>query len=228
MNKFIPIKYLFICILLSLYLNNSFSLKAEAIAPPSFSQPSGFYPENFELMLFSFNPTAKIYYTKDGSDPLTSETATLYTTPIQINDHSKDPNIYSEYQADDTAQSICRGNGFKKPEFNVDKAMVIRAVAKADEGVSEVVSETYFITTGDLKKYQDLTVISLVTDPKNLFDPDIGIYVVGNQFFEWQKSEDYDPKKSVYDTDNKCNYFSKGKEWERPAKITVYNKGEVI
>ena len=58
---------------------------------------------------------------------------------------------------------------------------------------SEVVSETYFVTDKDLNKHKNRTVISLVTDPDNLFSPDYGIYVTGNMFQEWKNSEDFVP-----------------------------------
>ena len=66
--------------------------------------------------------------------------------------------------------------------------MIVRAVAKNKKGAfSEVITKTYFVTTEGLYKYQDLTVISIVTDPNNLFDPDIGIYVSGTKVYEERK-----------------------------------------
>jgi len=92
--------------------------------------------------------------------------------------------------------------------------MIIRAVSKNSNGeFSEIHSETYFITTGDLYKYQDLTVISLVTNPVNLFDPDFGIYVSGTMH---EKSS------------NKANYKMQGRDWERESFVTIFEKGEII
>ena len=51
--------------------------------------------------------------------------------------------------------------------------MVVKAVTKKKVN-SEVVSETYFVTNKDLIKYKNVTIISLVTDPENLFPLDIG------------------------------------------------------
>ena len=45
---------------------------------------------------------------------------------------------------------------------------------------------------------------------------------------EWKKSEEYDPKQSPWDKTGKCNYFMKGKEWEREALVTIFDKGEKI
>ena len=61
--------------------------------------------------------------------------------------------------------------------------MIIRAVAKNSKGeYSDIITKTYFVTDRFLRKYQDLTVVSLVTNPENLFDPEFGIYVSGNQY----------------------------------------------
>ena len=69
--------------------------------------------------------------------------------------------------------------------------------------------------------------MSLVTDPDNLFDKDKGIYVAGQQYVDWKKSPQYNPRKSEWDTDNAANFFSKGKEWEREASITYFDNGEL-
>ncbi len=202
---------------------------ASAVSSPVFSAPSGFYGTDLALSLSAGSGTT-ICYTTDGSDPTTSPTAQVYTSAITVKDRTNEPNIYSEYAEDEySATSISRKTGYKKPPFKVDKATVVRAAARnADGKFSNVVSQTYFITSGSLSQYKDMTVVSLVTDPDNLFDPDKGIYVTGTQYLQWLRSSAYDPKKSAWDTDNICNFFSHGKEWEREATITVFRDGESI
>ena len=107
--------------------------------------------------------------------------------------------------------------------------MIVRAVTKNSKGeFSEVNSRTYFVTTDDLAQYQDLTVISIVTNPENLFDPDTGIYVTGTMYQEWKKSDEYDPNENLWDKNGKCNYFMRGEQWEREASVTIFDKGEKI
>ncbi len=195
---------------------------------PEFSQKSGFYGTDFSLSL-SAEAGTKIYYTTDGSNPTNSSTAQLYNGAIKVEDRTNQPNIYSNYTEDNTAQSISNGVGYKAPSFNVDKATVVRACAKSDDGkYSSVESQTYFITNGNLSKYKDMTVVSLVTNPDNLFDPDTGIYVVGNQYLSWKNSGSYDPNLSIWDTSNPTNYYSKGKDWEREADITIFENGSAV
>ena len=176
------------------------------INPPGFSRISGFYPENFKLKLSSKENTT-IYYTDDSSDPKNSTTVKEYKDYILIYDKSQEANIYSEIRK-------ITFSGFNPPNYPLDKAMIIRAVAKNSNGeFSEVNSKTYFITTGDLYKYQDLTVISIVTNPMNLFDPDYGIYVSGTMHEV---------------SSNKANYKMKGRDWERESFVTIFEKGEII
>ena len=51
-------------------------------------------------------------------------------------------------------------------------------------------------------------------------------FYCGNQFLEWRKNE---PRafRSEWDTSNVANFFSKGKDWERPANITLFENGNL-
>ena len=172
------------------------------IKPPEFSNISGFYPENFRLKLFSEENT-EIFYTDDSSNPINSTTRKKYKDSILIYDKSSEQNIYSSMV-----------DSFQPPSYPVDKAMIIRAVTKnSKEEFSDIISKTYFITNENLYKYQDLTVISIVTNPDNFFDPNYGIYVKGNMNKEAQ---------------NRANYKMRGKEWEREVILTIFDKGEKI
>ena len=196
-----------------------------------FSKDSGFYPEEFllSLSLSSPNEITKIYFTTDGSDPTNSNTTKEYTEPILIKDRTNESNIYSAIEENENSPiSVSRGIGFRKPPFLVDKCMVVRVVAKNNNLYGNVTEKIYFITSGDLFNYEKYTVVSIVTNPDNLFDPEKGIYVTGNQYIQWKNSENYDPEKDVYDLDNPCNYFMKGSEWEREANIVIFENGVSI
>lgn len=200
-----------------------------SVPVPSFSNSSGFYDNDFKLSLSSTADTT-IYYTLDGSDPITSNTAQIYTEKISMYDRTSESNVYSKYQYDDTAQSITLSNWYIAPNYSVDKATIVRAVTKDSNGnFSDIITNTYLIMPSDkLEFYKNIPVISLVTDPNNLFDADTGIYVVGNKYIGWKNSENYDPSKDQWDTSNPTNYYSRGKEWERPVNFTLFENGKTV
>lgn len=186
---------------------------------PTFSKDGGFYDTSFNLSLSSDTGT-KIYYTKDGSDPRTSDTATPYTSTIYIYDNTDSANVYS-------ALTDITLTGYWPPQFNVDKGIVIRAVAKTTEGeYGDVISNSYFVGK-TASYYKDLKVISMVTDEDYLFDPDTGAYMIGSKYYAWKNSSDYvayDPG----DVQNPTNYNSDGKESEFPVSIQVFEKGSAM
>jgi hypothetical protein len=199
------------------------------IEPPIFSKESGFYEEEFLLILSSSEGT-KIYYTIDGSDPLNSSTSKIYKEPIKIYDRSSEPNFYAEIgEEQNSPLSIgSMGGGYKRPNYLLDKPMVVRACSKNNERNSIVISHTYFVTTGNLAQYQDFTVVSLVTNPENLFDPDKGIYVVGNEYVEAIKKNNntFDFKK-MWELMRVSNFYKEGPEWEKETNIAIFEKGKI-
>jgi hypothetical protein len=191
-----------------------------------FSRDSGFYDSEFLLALSTSSEALKIFYTTDGSDPTNSTTSTEYIGPIRIIDRSQEPNIYGNYEEDmDSPYSISYNKKYKRPPFLLDKAMVVRAVSKKGESFGNTISKTYFITDKDLSLFQRYSIISLVTNPDNLFDADKGIYVLGNLYFE--KNGISDPSKRSNPVHKECNYRGRGSEWEREASLTIFHNGEI-
>lgn len=140
---------------------------------PTFSIPGGFYEKSFSLEMQA-DEELQIYYTLDGSEP--TENSILYTNPITITDVSLNANQYSSI-------TTTSNSGSNAPGILVDKATIVRAVAiDQNEKRSKETTATYFIGFDRKSGYKNLPIISLVTDPKNLFDYWTGIYVLGNQF----------------------------------------------
>lgn len=186
---------------------------------PVFSVESGFYADEFELKL-STVMGREIYYTVDGSDPRTSDTAIEYDASIRIYDNTKDANRLSNI-TDITLSE------YYPPKEPVEKGMIIRAVSKGALGnFSEVVTHSYFVGK-EKDYYSEMRVISLVVEEDDLFDPDTGRYMVGSGYYEWLKSDDYqeyDPG----DVNNPTNYNQKGKETEFPVLIQVFEGGKEV
>lgn len=179
----------------------------------TFSRESGFYEEPFLLEL-SAPAGSKIYYTLDGSVP--DENAFLYTDPIVIDDATHHPNVYS-MRTDMAYETTMNGIPYKLPDYAVDKCTVVRAVCQDMDGnYNDLKTESYFVGYGGKTGYSDMNVISVVTDPDNLFDYDDGIYVFGRRF-DTELDEDGNH------IDETENFTQHGFLWERPADIQLFN-----
>ena len=192
-----------------------------AVRQPVFSKESGFYDSSFELSLTA-EEGCTVYYTTDGSDPTTE--SEKYEAPITIKDMSDTANRLS-------ARTDITPNRAEEPREKVDKAAVIRAISVDSEGrTSEIVTNTYFIGKTNSGYYTDMKVVSLVTDPDNLFDYEKGIYCLGKAYDEENKPSG-GPRggnRMVNTWDLIANYSKRGIEWERPANFTLFDKGEKI
>ncbi len=197
--------------------NSESGVLKKDVAEPIFSQEGGFYDSGFNLNITVPDGTT-VYYTTDGSVPDSS--SQRYSSPIAISDITSQPNYLS-------ARTDIRGGTVTAPTEPVDKAMVINAVAIDQNGnVSDTVSAAYFIGYGNRASYyQNVKVISLTTDEDNLFDHDKGIYVLGATYDEWKKTNGGGA--FAQDWQIPGNYSNKGREWERPAIMQIYEDGQV-
>ncbi len=185
---------------------------------PAFSVESGFYEDAFQLEIDAPEGTT-IYYTTDCSNPLDSDTAISYRDGILIYDNTSDPNLYSEYT------HIRVDYDYTPPGYNIDKGMIIRAVAvDADGFASDVLTKSYFVGK-DADYYTDMAVISISTESENLFDDDIGIYVTGSIYEEYISDPDHKVYSSANNASWPTNYNQSGRDWEREATVQLFENG---
>lgn len=164
------------------------SLPLTEITP---SHISGFYSEPINVQL-EVNGNQSIHYTLNTGVTATLESP-VYVGQLSMHSRSAEQNEFAEIPTTDML------NEFIPPESPIAKSHVLRAVAIA-EGcpVSPVYTGNYFV--GENIQYP-VDVVSVNTNPENLFNPDSGIYVYGNHH----------------------NYVKRGKEWERPVHIEFFN-----
>ena len=191
-----------------------------------FSAESGFYEEPFKLELHAPVGT-EIYYTLDGSEP--DGHAIKYTEPILIDDATKNDNRYA-MRTDVTAGYMTEliglyntdllPPGYAVPDYPIDKCTVVRAVYADEEGnLSGIKTGSYFVGFDEKTGYEGLNVISVVTEPDNLFDYDTGIYVLGRTY-----DETFDSAMSQrHWWQWGGNYHQRGREWERAASIQIFS-----
>lgn len=196
----------------------------ESLDSPVFSAESGFYDEPFLLELKA-SKTERIFYTLDGSKPTMD--SILYTEPIVIEDVSANENVYSA-RTDLSAAFFAEEGRFAVPAEKVDKAVIVRAAAFAEDGSvkSKTETKTYFVGY-DSKEYEPFAFISLVTEPDNLFGYETGIYVSGKTFDDFVESGELAAKRNPENWRRWLgNYSNRGKEWERPVHIDFFDASQ--
>lgn len=194
-----------------------------------FSRNSGFYDEEFLLRIYA--PTDEIYYTLDGSDP--NKESIKYDHPLIIVDASKNPNMYSMQttvttrfsdEIDGTYLDLSKEPLYKVPEKSVDKCNVLKVVYYDYHGnKSEISEKVYFVGFQEKEGYEDVGIISITTQPGNLFDYEDGIYVTGKYYDEY-KENGIPERKLKYWERWDANYHQRGSGWEKKSYIQIFDK----
>lgn len=197
-----------------------------SLPAPVFSVESGFYSEPFEVDITAPEGSI-IYYTLDGSNP-THDSCT-YNTPLMIGDAGQNENVLI------ARTDLCPQEYQYTPSFPVDKATILRAVCydSRNDTVSKVVTKVYFVGYDGRGEYDNFPIISIVTDPDNLFDAETGIYGNGIVFEKYKEEggmqngelmNSYtDREGEVHRRSMASNAFNEGREWERESTISYFD-----
>lgn len=214
--------------------------KEKVVKAPSFSHISGFYENPFYLKI-SVPRGTTVYYTLDCSNP--DETSLKYTAkcPIYLKDATENKNVYSArtdisvgFRSDLLKKHPTSGANpnYQVPKYNVDKCNVVRAVAITKDGrKSDIITGSYFVGFS-ASSFDNAKIISIVTDPDNLFNYKNGIYVLG-EFFDKYVSR-YSMVSYTSDIEERwffwdANYRQKGKHWQRDANFEIFeNNGKFL
>lgn len=220
-------------------------LGEQILSEVDLSHSGGLYAESFSLEL-KIKEEGTIYYTTDGSNPLTSKTRLVYEEPIAITDRKNDENFLSgldtslydgaNVKVNSTRDGFVSSLRSKPSKEDVDKCTVIRVVVMDEQNnYSEVASHTYFI--GNMIDHipgivessdaagKSLAIISLTMDYGDLFDEETGIYVKGKIFEEaladfLQNGEEKIESETARQLE--ANYKQRGREWERNVHVDFY------
>lgn len=164
-----------------------------------FSHESGFYAASLDLVLTATNDH-EIRYSTDGTDP--QILSILFSDFISLDNLELVPDVIS---------NISTSPSWSAPDTDNFKAHVIKA-ATFESGIrtSKVYTKVIFINPDLNERYEDFDIVSLVTEPGNLFNADTGIYVPGVH---------YTPGDPTWSG----NYFQRGDLWERKANLQYFN-----
>ena len=172
---------------------------------PEFSLEPGFYTADQLLEISSGESGVTIRYTLNGDEPL--ESSQVFVESLQLGSRQGDDNVFSEIRTN--ADPLPWFPDWVPPAGEVFKANVVRARAfKEGYEPSDVITLTCFVDADMNQRYATLPVVSLVSDRRNLFDYNTGIYVPGVTH--------------VAGVPESGNYFQ---DWEKPAHITYFEPG---
>ncbi len=154
-----------------------------------------------------------------------------------MEDASKHSNVYStktETSASFLTEEIERYSkepeNYTIPDYNVDKCTIIKAVYYDKNGNrSEISERIYFVGFSEKEGYEGIGIISIVTDPDNLFSDEKGIYVLGDTFKNWfEENKETDSWELSNWSFWGANYRNKGNEWERESTIQIFNENREL
>jgi len=130
----------------------------------------------------------------------------LYSSSINIDLSSCHENASIYYTLDGAVPNI-NSQEYSTPIL-IDTTTVVRAICRVPNfAPSEIISNTYIINN-----HSRLPIVSIITDPPNLWDWETGIYVEG---------PNAEPDPPHYG----ANYH---KDWERPASIDIFENEQQI
>lgn len=190
-----------------------------------FSLEAGAYPEKSKKLVLSAPSGYSIYYTTDGSLPDTD--AKRYRGPIKL---TAEGNHWADGEA--ISRMIIPGvYTINEVKNQLPSANIIRAVAVAPDGTAGAVStKTYFMGQSIVSYYHGVMVISIVLDEASLLDYDSGILAAGASFEAWKNTPE---APGILADDDQWwlipgNYSQKGKMWERPASIEIFDGSDTV
>lgn len=189
------------------------------LSSPYFSFESGFYAEDFWLVLKA-KSTYDIYYTLDGSIP--TNKSMLYEDPIKICDATTNKNVLSN--RDDLSSM-----DYTIPNELVDKAVVVRAVCYDKDGnKSDIITKTYFVGEHMIEDYANgIATISIVADPDELVGYENGIMNLGLKYEEFLGELGLEEPEDKHDYYVEANFSQRGRGAERNIFFSYYENGEL-
>ena len=187
---------------------------------PIFSIAPGVYETSQTVALRTPAPGYLLYYSLDGTDPRASSTFVVSGGSVTVHAAVSATNGLAWIRTNPVEiDNQVLAAAWRSPMGGVTQAVVLRAIAVDATGkqCSPETSGSYLI--GASFQNRTLPVVSLITNPDNLFGFTSGIYVPGKCYAD--SAEGYGDNKwgKPY-----ANYFQSNsdQEWERPVSFELF------
>jgi hypothetical protein len=144
----------------------------------------------------------------------------FYEDAIEVSVNILNPKDSIYYTLDGSQPAITSEKYSKPIEIKGDGAIstkVLRAIVVSDNREAASITHTYFVGKGVHERFSTM-VVSLSTDPRNLFDYETGIFVEGKLRHDYILAN---PSKQIYHF-NPANYNLRGRLYERPVYVEMF------
>lgn len=185
-----------------------------------FSHTQGFYSEPFYLKVLNLPENTTVHYTTNGSEPTIESDTINNVTGLFIDYPQQNSNPISLIPTN-PLDTPYPWYVWKTPDDLGFKAGIYKMkLFSGNIPVSNSFSLTYFVAENLPAYLYSLPVVSIVTDPSNLFDYESGIYVPGILY-------DANPTWTWWGG-NSGNYRERGIEWEKPGNFAFFEPGGLL
>ncbi len=151
-------------------------------------------------MVFNFRIDTNSFANRTRPETRFSVDGGIYDSPVNLEISASDENSKIYYSLDGSIPDT--NSSLYGSAISINNTTVVRAAVFSDSLLpSKVVTNTYIINESFT-----FPVVSITTDPGNLWDPDSGIYVKGNN------------------AESEYPYFGANfwQDWEKPAHVEMY------
>ncbi|MCL2819755.1 MAG: CotH kinase family protein [Oscillospiraceae bacterium] len=193
----------------------------------AFSHTEHFYTSDISVTLIPSVEGAEIFYTLDGSDPITKpeREAALNAANTAADKQAADEDSRAELPPGE----LLKVKSFSFETFAYDgpieikapsreiNTVTIKAVVVYGDTESRPFIHTYFVGSRVNERF-DTLVFSLTIEETHLYDYDTGIFVEGRTRFEYRRDN---PRETI-NPPSPANFNWRGMEGERPVFVEVF------
>lgn len=203
--------------------NTTPGIEAIPLDPPIVSLAGGIYTSNQSVAIHSTIPDTTVRFTLDGSDP--TESSPVFTSPLEFGPGGNNSTGYSWIPTNqDAASGYPYYDNWQSPSGPVARIHVLRTRAfKSGSAPSRIITKSYLVHPSGTDRHT-LPVVSIASDPANLFGNQSGIYVAGNNTY----STDWPNTPGAVASGFFANYYQSGSAWERPSHLEFFENGSTL
>ncbi len=192
-----------------------------AVPRLQFSHDSGVYPEETLTVKLAAPEGYTVAFKTDGTFPTSIDDTGNPVVEVELSKNT------ARYLAENRKLQIMKDFSASELRDNPELpagAMLCAALVDNEGIVGAAESKVYFLGLDFQELYPNCLVLSIITDPTNLLDYDIGILATGTVYDVWRETVEGKKvikKQELWNAES--NSTQHGRNWERPCIIQIYD-----